>query len=115
MAGRSWSRRRSEGSRRGAWPGATGKARLSLRAAAAAADARPDGIFFVAHETVRDPALVASRIAGEIGLAESGGQSAQDVLVAWLAGKQVLLVLDNFQQVVGAGPVIADPPPAGPG
>ncbi len=89
-------------------PGGTGKTRLSLQVAAAAADDHPDGIFFVALETVRDPALVASRIAGEIGLAESGGRSAQDVLIEWLAGKQVLMVLDNFEQVVDAGPVIAD-------
>ncbi len=89
-------------------PGGTGKTRLSLQVAAAAADDHPDGIFFVALDTVRDPALVVSRIAGEIGIAESGGRSSLDVLVEWLAGKQVLLVLDNFEQVVNAGPVIAD-------
>jgi len=89
-------------------PGGTGKTRLSLQVAAQAVDDFPDGVFFVPLETVRDPALVASRIAGEIGIAEGGGRSGRDVLVEWLAGKRVLLVLDNFEQVVDAGPLVAD-------
>ena len=96
-------------------PGGTGKTRLSLQAAAAAAAEQPGGTFFVPLETVRDPALVASRIAGEIGLAESGGRSARDVLVEWLGDKRVLLVLDNFEQVGDGGPVIGDLLRAAPG
>ncbi len=96
-------------------PGGTGKTRLSLQVAAAAADDHPDGIFFVPLETVRDAALVASRIAGEIGLAESGGRSARDVLVEWLAAKSVLLVLDNLEQVVDGAPVVGDLLRAAPG
>jgi predicted ATPase/class 3 adenylate cyclase len=89
-------------------PGGTGKTRLSLQVAAAAADDFPDGVFFVPLETVRDPAFVASRIAGEIGLAEASGRSGRDVVVEWLGGKRVLLVLDNFEQVLDAGPLVAD-------
>ncbi len=89
-------------------PGGTGKTRLSLQVAAQAVDDFPDGVFFVPLETVRDPGLVASRIAGEIGIAETGGRSGRDVLVEWLTGKRVLLVLDNFEQVVEAGPLVAD-------
>jgi predicted ATPase/class 3 adenylate cyclase len=89
-------------------PGGTGKTRLSLQIAADAAERYPDGIFFVALETVREPALVASRIASAIGLAETGARTADVVLREWLAGKHVLLVLDNFEQVVDAGPVIAE-------
>jgi predicted ATPase/class 3 adenylate cyclase len=89
-------------------PGGTGKTRLSLQIAANAAERYPDGLFFVALETVREPALVASRIASAIGLAETGARTADVVLREWLAGKQVLLVLDNFEQVLEAGPVIAD-------
>ncbi|HEX4898684.1 MAG TPA: AAA family ATPase [Candidatus Limnocylindrales bacterium] len=89
-------------------PGGTGKTRLSLQVAAQAVDDFPDGVFFVPLETVRDPDLVASRIAGEIGIAETGGRSGRDVLVEWLTGKRVLLVLDNFEQVVEAGPLVAD-------
>jgi predicted ATPase/class 3 adenylate cyclase len=89
-------------------PGGTGKTRLSLQVAANAADRYPEGVFFVALETVREPALVASRIAAAIGLAETGARTADVVLREWLAGKQVLLVLDNFEQVVDAGPIIAE-------
>ncbi|HUQ44217.1 MAG TPA: adenylate/guanylate cyclase domain-containing protein [Candidatus Limnocylindria bacterium] len=89
-------------------PGGTGKTRLSLQVAANAAERYPDGVFFVALETVREPTLVASRIASAIGLAESGARPAGVVLREWLDGKQLLLVLDNFEQVVAAGPVIAD-------
>jgi predicted ATPase/class 3 adenylate cyclase len=89
-------------------PGGTGKTRLSLQVAAAAVDDFPDGVFFVPLETVRDPGLVASRIAEAIGLAETGGRSGRDVVVEWLAGKRVLLVLDNFEQVLDAGPLVAD-------
>jgi predicted ATPase/class 3 adenylate cyclase len=88
-------------------PGGTGKTRLSLQVAANAADRYPDGVFFVALETVREPALVAARIASAIGLAESANRSADVVLREWLADKLVLLVLDNFEQVVDAGAVVA--------
>jgi predicted ATPase/class 3 adenylate cyclase len=89
-------------------PGGTGKTRLSLQVAAQAAEDFPDGVFFVPLETVRDPALVASRINGEIGIAESGGRSGRDTLVDWMGDKRVLLVLDNFEQVIEAGPLVAD-------
>jgi len=89
-------------------PGGTGKTRLSLQVAANAAERYEDGIFFVALETVREPALVASRIASAIGLAESGARTADVMLREWLGGKHVLLLLDNFEQVVGAGPVVAE-------
>ncbi len=89
-------------------PGGTGKTRLSLHVAAQALDDFPDGVFFVPLETVREPDLVASRIAGEIGIHESGARSGRDVLVEWLAGKRVLFVLDNLEQVVASGPVVAD-------
>ena len=89
-------------------PGGTGKTRLSLQVAANAAERYPDGIFFVALESVREPALVAARIASAIGLSESGNRPADVVLREWLGSKQVLLVLDNFEQVLGAGPVVAD-------
>ena len=89
-------------------PGGTGKTRLSLQVAANAAERYPDGIFFVALETVREPALVSSRIASSIGLSESGNRPADVVLREWLGSKQVLLVLDNFEQVLAAGPIVAD-------
>jgi predicted ATPase/class 3 adenylate cyclase len=88
-------------------PGGTGKTRLSLQVAAAAAPAYPDGVFFVALETVREPALVPSRLIAAIGLTESN-RPALDLLKDWLAGRTVLLLLDNLEQVIGVGPMLAD-------
>ncbi|HYL41601.1 MAG TPA: adenylate/guanylate cyclase domain-containing protein, partial [Candidatus Binatus sp.] len=88
-------------------PGGTGKTRLSLQAAANAADAYPDGIFFVALETIREPALVAPAIMSAIGLVETA-RPPLDILREWLAGRTALLVLDNLEQVLGVGPILAD-------
>ena len=89
-------------------PGGTGKTRLSLQLAANVADEFEDGAWFVALEPVRDPSLVASRIAGALGLVETANRSARDLLAEWLAGRHALLVLDNFEQVIEAAPVVAD-------
>ncbi|HLO35073.1 MAG TPA: hypothetical protein VK194_03290, partial [Candidatus Deferrimicrobium sp.] len=67
-----------------------------------------DGIWFVALEPVRDPGLVAATILTTLGLVEAGGRTARDVLVDWLADREVLLVLDNFEQVIDGAPVVAD-------
>jgi predicted ATPase/class 3 adenylate cyclase len=89
-------------------PGGTGKTRLSLQLAARAADDFPDGIFFVPLEPIRDPMLVAPRIAGALGVAEGTGRPIADSLADWLRDKRLLLVLDNFEQVVAAAPIVAD-------
>jgi predicted ATPase/class 3 adenylate cyclase len=89
-------------------PGGTGKTRLSLQLAADVAERFADGIWFVALEPVRDPGLIAATILTTLGLVEAGGRSAHDVLVDWLAPREVLLVLDNFEQVIEGAPVVAD-------
>jgi predicted ATPase/class 3 adenylate cyclase len=89
-------------------PGGTGKTRLGLQLAAGAAHAFPDGLFFVALEPIRDPSLVATRIAAAVGIVETGLRPAVDVLGDWLGERRVLLLLDNFEQVLGAAPVVAE-------
>jgi predicted ATPase/class 3 adenylate cyclase len=89
-------------------PGGTGKTRLSLQLAARVSDDYPDGVFFVPLEPIRDPQLVAPRIASAIGVTESIGRPVADSLADWLRDKKVLLVLDNFEQVVAAAPIVAD-------
>jgi predicted ATPase/class 3 adenylate cyclase len=89
-------------------PGGTGKTRLSLELAALVAEGFPEGVFFVPLEPIREVSLVVPSIAAALGFFETGSRSARDLLVEWLSGKRVLLVLDNFEQIVEAGPVIAD-------
>jgi hypothetical protein len=89
-------------------PGGTGKTRLSLQLAARSSDDFPDGVFFVPLEPIRDPMLVAPRIASALGVAESTGRPIQESLGDWLRDKRLLLVLDNFEQVVAAASIVAD-------
>ena len=88
-------------------PGGVGKTRLALRVAAALADAFADGARFVDLSTVTDPELVLPSIAELLGLREAGGESIEGHLRAWLAAREVLLVLDNLEQVVDAAPALA--------
>jgi predicted ATPase/class 3 adenylate cyclase len=89
-------------------PGGTGKTRLSLQLAARASDDFPDGIFFVPLEPIRDPMLVAPRIASTLGVAEGSARPIAESLADWLRDKRLLLVLDNFEQVIAAAPIVAD-------
>jgi predicted ATPase/class 3 adenylate cyclase len=89
-------------------PGGTGKTRLSLQLAADVSERFADGIWFIALEPVRDPGLIAATILTTLGLVESGGRPARDILIEWLEGRQVLLVLDNFEQVIDGAPVVAE-------
>ncbi len=89
-------------------PGGTGKTRLSLQLAAQVADQYPDGAFFVALEPVRDPMLVVPRIAATLGLIEGGNRPVLEMLVEWLGQRRLLLVLDNFEQVIEAAPNVAE-------
>ncbi len=89
-------------------PGGTGKTRLSLQLASTVADAFPDGVFFVPLEPIRDPMLVTSRIASAVGVVETGTKPIADTLSDWLRDRRVLLVLDNFEQVAAAAPLVSD-------
>jgi predicted ATPase/class 3 adenylate cyclase len=89
-------------------PGGTGKTRLSLQVAAAAADHFPDGVWFVALDAVRDPALVAPTIARTLGIADNVTRTAIEMLAERIGDGHVLLVLDNFEQVIEAAPDVAD-------
>jgi len=84
-------------------PGGVGKTRLSLQAAAAARPAFADGVAFVPLAPISDPDLVLSTIARTLDVGEAPGQAIGDTLAASLRGKRMLLVLDNFEQVLLAG------------
>jgi predicted ATPase/class 3 adenylate cyclase len=88
--------------------GGTGKTRLALQVAAELAEAFADGVWFVRLSMLVDPALVLSTIAQTLGLREAGGQPIATMLVSYLHAKHLLLLLDNFEQVVDAAPAIAE-------
>jgi predicted ATPase/class 3 adenylate cyclase len=89
-------------------PGGTGKTRLSLQLATMVADGFTDGVFFVPLEPIRDPMLVTSRIATAVGVVEAGARPIAETLAEWLRDRRLLLVLDNFEQVADAAPIVTD-------
>lgn len=89
-------------------PGGTGKTRLSLQLAADQASLFPDGIWFVALEPIHDLELVPSTIAQALGIGLSSARPAVDDLAEWIGHKRVLLLLDNFEQVIAAAPSVSD-------
>jgi predicted ATPase/DNA-binding CsgD family transcriptional regulator len=87
-------------------PGGVGKTRLALQAAAdVAGEFRK--IHFVALASIADPALVAPAIAHSVGIREPSGETIVDRLTSFLRGRDALLVLDNFEHLVAAAPVVA--------
>jgi predicted ATPase/class 3 adenylate cyclase len=89
-------------------PGGTGKTRLGLQAGAELLDEFEGGVFFVALAPVSDPDLVASTIAGPLGVVESGDKPLEETLKGYLQDKELLLLLDNFEQVLEAAPLVGE-------
>jgi predicted ATPase len=89
--------------------GGVGKTRLALEAARSSlSEGRfPDGASFVPLAPLSDPALVVPTIARSLGLREADGRSAAEALRDYLLEKRVLLVLDNFEQLLGAAVEVA--------
>jgi predicted ATPase/class 3 adenylate cyclase len=96
-------------------PGGTGKTRLAIRVAEELLDDYRDGCWFVALDALREADLVASTIAGALGVRIPGDKPAIDALSGWLAERQLLLVLDNFEQIAAAAPQIGQLLAAAPG
>ncbi len=88
--------------------GGVGKTRLSEQIAADLLNDFGDGVYFVSLAPVRNPELMPSVVARVLGQREAQHRSALDVLKAALRAKTVLLVLDNFEQILPAAPVVAD-------
>jgi non-specific serine/threonine protein kinase len=83
-------------------PGGSGKSRVALQLAAAVTDRYADGVRLVELAPIRDPHLVAPTIAQTVGVRDAGGLIALESLKSYLRDRQLLLVLDNFEQVLGA-------------
>jgi predicted ATPase len=78
-------------------------------------EAFPNGVFFVSLAPVRDWELVAPTIARTLGLREQPGETVLETLDGYLADKELLLVLDNFEQVLAAAPAVSGLSAASPG
>jgi predicted ATPase/class 3 adenylate cyclase len=89
-------------------PGGVGKTRLALQAAAEALDGFADGVYFVNLAPIRDANLVTATIAQTLGVKEAGSQPLFERLNDELRNKHLLLLLDNFEQVVDAAPHVAE-------
>jgi predicted ATPase/class 3 adenylate cyclase len=85
-------------------PGGTGKTRLALETAVELANDFEGGAHLVALQAIRDPELLLPAIAQALGVSQAAGQS----LSAYLAPKELLLVLDNFEQIVAGAGMLAE-------
>jgi predicted ATPase/DNA-binding CsgD family transcriptional regulator len=88
-------------------PGGSGKTRLGLQLAADVTGGFPGGVYFVALAPVGDAELVLSSIAQGIGLRDLGDRPLLDRLRSRLENARVLIVLDNFEHLIAAAPVVA--------
>ncbi len=89
-------------------PGGTGKTRLAIALANRAADMFPDGVVFVPLAPIDDAVLVPATIARALSIGDTGARPPLDLVIEQIGEKRLLLVLDNFEQVLSAAPVIAE-------
>ncbi len=87
-------------------PGGIGKTRLALEAASEMVSRFADGVFFVSLSPVSDPTRVTSVIAGALGVREIADQPLAETLKGYLSDRQILLILDNFEHLMPAAPLI---------
>lgn len=89
-------------------PPGIGKTRLGLQVAGELQHWFDDGVVFVGLVSTHDPGKVAEKIAQAIGIGGSGEQSPAQALMRYLCDKQLLIVLDSFEQVIAATPLVVD-------
>jgi predicted ATPase/class 3 adenylate cyclase len=89
-------------------PGGTGKTRLSLEIARTLLPEFPDGTFFVDLSPIGSPTLVPSVVGQVLGVSEQGDRAPVETLRDHLRDLQLLLVLDNFEQIVEAASVVEE-------
>jgi len=96
-------------------PGGCGKTRLAVEVAAETAAREGREAFFVDAGPVADAALIPSRLASAMGIRPAPGQRAADAVGHAIAGKELIVVLDNLEHLAGAAPVVTELLRAGPG
>ena len=88
-------------------PGGVGKSRLALESCRHPMPAFPDGVAFVPLETVDEPSDAIRVLADKVGATAEGNRASLDVAIDHLRGQRMLLLIDNFEQVLEAGPGLA--------
>jgi predicted ATPase len=88
--------------------GGTGKTRVGLQAAAEVLEEYEDGVFFVSLAAIIDSTLVAATVAGTLGVKETGGQPLLESLKDYLREKRILLLVDNFEHLLEAAPMVSE-------
>ena len=89
-------------------PGGVGKTRLALAVACALAADFADEVAFVSLDPLHDPALVLPTLAHALGVPDMDGRSPEERLVAFLRSRRLLLVLDTFERVGEAAPLLGE-------
>ncbi len=89
-------------------PGGVGKTSLALHVVHELQDAFHDGVFFVSLASISDPTLIIPTIALLLGVTEPPNRLLLDGLKDFLRNKRMLLLLDNFEQIVSAAPLLTE-------
>ncbi|MGA7919546.1 MAG: tetratricopeptide repeat protein [Candidatus Acidiferrales bacterium] len=92
-------------------PGGIGKTRLAVQVASGLVENFPGGIYFVPLSPLKDPGLIASVIVQTLGIREAGGQSPLEILKKNLQDSSrapMLLLLDNFEHLIQAAPILTE-------
>ena len=91
--------------------GGSGKTRLGLQAASEVRDEFPGGVYFVALASITDPTTVASTVAQVLGIRHTGGKPLDEALqdhLRLLVHAPTLLLLDNFEHLLAAAPLVGE-------
>jgi predicted ATPase/DNA-binding CsgD family transcriptional regulator len=89
-------------------PGGVGKTSLALQVAYDLQDAFTDGVFFISLAAISDSTLIIPTIAHTLGVVESPSRLLLDSLKEFLRDQQALLLLDNFEQIISAAPLLSE-------
>ena len=89
-------------------PGGTGKTRLALKAAEGSLDAFPDGVWLVDLAPITDPDLVLPAVARTLGVKQDASAPIVGTIARVIGDRRMLVVLDNFEQVLDAAPLVAE-------
>lgn len=87
-------------------PGGVGKTRLGMQVATLLHDAFPDGIYYVSLAPICDPQVAVATIAQTLDIHDTAGCPLLERLKDYVCNKQILLLLDNFEQVIDAAPLV---------